>query len=55
MKRSAYTKVLKTAMFASVALVAGLIVAFVFYVLAIGVPNISWNLLSTKPAIFQAT
>ena len=50
MKRSAYTKALKTAMFASVALVAVLVVAFVFYVLAIGVPNISWNLLSTKPS-----
>lgn len=50
MKRSAYTKALKTAMFASVALVAVLVVAFVFYVLAIGDPNISWNLLSTKPS-----
>lgn len=50
MKRSVCTTLLKAAMFASVAFVAALIAAFVCYVLAIGIPNISWNLLSTKPS-----
>lgn len=48
--RAAYSMALRVAMYASAGLVALLVVAFVCYVLAIGLPNISWNLLSTKPS-----
>lgn len=48
--RSAYRIALKILMYASASLVAILVAAFVCYVLAIGIPNIDWNLLSTKPS-----
>lgn len=49
-KRNAYVFVMKTVMVASVILTAALVLFLVGYVLIKGVPNITWNLLSTKPS-----
>ncbi len=49
-RRSLYKIMMKTFMYTAVVLVAVLVLAFVCYVFAIGFPNISWNLVSTKPS-----
>ncbi len=49
-QRKLYSNLLKTLMFASTAIVSAIVVFFVLYVLILGLPNVSWNLLSTKPS-----
>lgn len=50
MRRNLYKIMMKTLMYTAVVLVTVLVVSFVLYVFAIGFPNISWNLISTKPS-----
>ncbi len=49
-QRKLYSNLLKTLMFASTAIVSAIVVFFVLYVLILGLPNVSWNLLFTKPS-----
>lgn len=49
-KRSAYIFVVKAAMALSVAATSALVLFMVGYVLVKGIPNITWELLSTKPS-----
>lgn len=49
-QRKLYSNLLKTLMFISTAIVSAIVVFFVLYVLIVGLPNVSWNLLSTKPS-----
>ncbi len=49
-QRKLYSNLLKTLMFASTVIVSAIVVFFVLYVLILGLPNVSWNLLSTKPS-----
>lgn len=49
-KRSAYLLAVKAAMALSVAATAALVLFMVGYVLVKGIPNITWELLSTKPS-----
>lgn len=49
-KRKAYIAVMKTLMIISAALTCGLAIFLIFYVLIKGLPNLSWELLSTKPS-----
>jgi len=50
MKRDIYSKLMKFLMLLATALVVALVLAFVCYVLVIGLPNINWTFLSTKPS-----
>lgn len=49
-KRKAYIRIMKTLMAVSVILTFSLAVSVVVYVLIKGIPNISWELLSTEPS-----
>lgn len=49
-QRRFYSNLMKTLMFVSTAIVSAIVVFFVMYVLLVGLPNVSWNLLSTKPS-----
>ncbi len=49
-QRRLYSNLMKTLMFVSTAIVSAIVVFFVLYVLLVGLPNVSWNLLSTKPS-----
>lgn len=49
-KRKAYIILMKTFMGISVILTCGLVLFMIIYVLAKGLPNITWELLSTKPS-----
>ncbi len=49
-QRSIYTNLMKALMLISTAVVSAIVVFFVLYVLIVGLPNVSWNLLSTKPS-----
>lgn len=49
-KRKAYAALMKTLMGASVLLTLSLAAFLVIYVLAKGIPNLSWEFLSTKPS-----
>lgn len=49
-KRNAYVFAMKAAMYLAVAVTAALVLFLVGYVLVNGVPNITWDLLSTKPS-----
>lgn len=49
-QRRFYSNLMKTLMFVSTAIVSAIVVFFVLYVLLVGLPNVSWNLLSTKPS-----
>ncbi len=49
-KRRAYILLMKTLMMISAALTVGLVLFLIIYVLAKGFPNLSWELLSTKPS-----
>ena len=49
-KRRAYILLMRILMWLSVALTAGLVLFLVTYVMAKGLPEISWNLLTTKPS-----
>ena len=49
-QRRFYSNLMKTLMFISTTIVSAIVVFFVLYVLLVGLPNVSWNLLSTKPS-----
>lgn len=49
-KRRAYILLMRILMWLSVSLTAGLVLFLVTYVMAKGLPEISWNLLTTKPS-----
>lgn len=51
MKRKAYIWIMKILMWISVAITCGLVVFVIGFVLYKGVPNITWKLLTTNPAI----
>lgn len=50
LKRRAYGAVMHALMYLGAAMTLGLTVFLIFYVLREGIPNISWELLSTKPS-----
>ncbi|HHW94734.1 MAG TPA: phosphate ABC transporter permease PstA [Mogibacterium sp.] len=54
-KRNRYIKTMKFLMGASVFLTCALIVAIIGYVLIRGIPNITWEFLSTKPSYLSGT
>ena len=54
-KRIVYEVVMKLLMFISVGIIAGLVLFLVFYVFKQGLPNITWELLSTKPSYLKET
>ena len=49
-KRKLYIGLMRSAMIFCTALTAALVLFLVGYVLVIGIPHISWELLSTKPS-----
>ena len=49
-KRSFYSNLMRVLMIASTAIVSAIVIFFVSYVLIVGLPNVSWNLISTKPS-----
>ena len=49
-KRKAYIFTMKALMFISVGITCALILFLIGYVLIKGIPNISWELVSTKPS-----
>ena len=49
-KRKAYASVMRAIMLASVGLTAALVLFLVIYVLGKGLPNLTWELLTTKPS-----
>ena len=49
-KRKIYISFMKTMMFLSVSLTLTLVLFLIGYVLIKGLPNITWELLSTKPS-----
>ena len=54
-KRKAYSAVMKTLMIASTALTCALVLFLIGYVMIKGLPNITWELLSTKPSYLNDT
>ena len=52
-KRKVYIGLMKALMWLSAALTAALVVFLIAYVLARGLPNVSWQLLSTKPSYLR--
>ena len=52
-KRKAYIGLMKALMWLSAALTAALVLFMIGYVLARGLPNVSWQLLSTKPSYLR--
>lgn len=54
-KRKSYEVLMKTFMLSSVVLTATLVLFLLVYVFAKGIPNISWDLLSTKPSALSNT
>lgn len=54
-KRKSYEVLMKTLMLSSVALTAALVLFLLVYVFVKGVPNITWELLSTKPSALSGT
>lgn len=52
-RRRAYIGLMKAAMALSVAFTCGMALFLIFYVLYKGVPNITWELLSTKPSVLE--
>lgn len=54
-KRILYELMMKLLMFISVGITAGLVLFLVFYVFKQGLPNITWELLSTKPSYLKET
>lgn len=54
-KRKLYISLLKTAMLISVLLTVFLVVFLIVYIFVLGVPNISFNLLLTKPSYLKNT
>lgn len=54
-KRKAYASIMKALMLISVSLTCLLVVFLIGYVMVKGIPNISWELLSTKPSYLKGT
>lgn len=54
-KRKAYTGIMKMFMYVSVTITAGLTLFLVGYVMVAGLPNITWELLSTEPSYLSDT
>ena len=54
-KRNAYIWVMRMLMWLATGLTAGLTLFLLGYVLFRGLPNISWELLSTKPSYLRGT
>ena len=54
-KRKTYDLTMKTMMVLSVTLISTLVLFLIVYILAKGLPNISWELLSTKPSRLNGT
>ena len=54
-KRKSYEVLMKALMLTSAALTAALVLFLLVYVLAKGIPNITWELLSTKPSALTGT
>ncbi len=54
-KRRFYSVALRTAMYTATALTAALVLFLIVYVLVRGIPNITWQLLSTKPSYLSGT
>ncbi len=54
-KRILYTRLMKMLMILSAALTCGLVLFLVIYVLVKGIPNITWELLSTKPSYLSGS
>lgn len=52
-KRKAYIIAMRVAMIACTALTAALVLFLLIYVLMKGIPNITWELISTKPSYLQ--
>ncbi|MGN0693990.1 MAG: phosphate ABC transporter permease PstA [Lentihominibacter sp.] len=48
--RKTYNRIMKTLMALSTVIVCGLVLFLIVYVLAKGLPNVTWNLLSTGPS-----
>ena len=54
-RRSLYDKAMKFLMIFSVGIISVLVLFFIVYILAKGLPNISWQLLTTKPSHLKGT
>jgi phosphate transport system permease protein len=54
-KRKAYIAVMRILMWLSVGITCALVLFMIFYVLIKGVPNITWELLSTAPSYLSGT
>ncbi len=54
-RRKAYGGVMRTLMYVSVGLTCALVLFMIGYVLYKGVPNLNWQLLSTKPSYLSGT
>ncbi len=54
-RRTVYTYFMKILMMLSVILTCGLVVFLMLYVLTKGIPNITWELLSTKPSYLSGS
>ena len=52
-KRRAYTVMMKSLMLLSVVVSCGIILFLIVYVMAKGLPNITWELLSTSPSVLD--
>ncbi len=54
-KRKIYDRIIKGLMLISVAIISILVVFLIVYIMAKGIPNISWELLTTKPSRLKGT
>ncbi len=54
-KRRLYDKAMKTLMISSIVIISCLVLFLIVYILAKGLPNISWELLTTKPSRLKGT
>ena len=54
-KRRVYNRAMKIFMIASVIIISALVLFLIIYILAKGLPNITWELLSTKPSHLKNT
>ena len=54
-KRRAYAVIMKALMGTATALTAALVLFLIVYVLRKGLPNLSWQLLSTAPSYLAGT
>lgn len=52
-RRKAYCAVMKTITYIAVGIVCALVIGIVGYVLVKGLPNVTWNLLSTSPSYLE--